>query len=170
MIIICDNCSKKFNVKDEDIPVEGRFLQCGSCGNKWYFKRNINEKLFDKKIKEISNISTDDTNNNKINLQEEELSIKKIKIPKKTIVENLDKKESTMKKVKKEIPEETAINKKSNLIGSFFVTIITFIAIIIILDTFKNELSQIFPSIIPLLDNLYQTLYDIYLFFKDLIN
>ena len=35
---------------------------------------------------------------------------------------------------------------------------------------FKNELSQILPGVIPLLDNLYQTLYDLYLFFKDLIN
>ena len=35
MIIQCGNCSKKFSVKDEDIPKEGRMVQCSNCSQKW---------------------------------------------------------------------------------------------------------------------------------------
>jgi len=50
-----------------------------------------------------------------------------------------------------------------------FVFIISFAALIILLDTFKNQLSSIIPNIDLILNNLYETLKDIYLFFKDLI-
>ena len=36
MIIDCQNCSKKFLVKDTDIPEEGRMVQCGYCSQKWF--------------------------------------------------------------------------------------------------------------------------------------
>ena len=36
MIIQCGNCSKKFYVKDEDIPKEGRMVQCSNCSQKWF--------------------------------------------------------------------------------------------------------------------------------------
>jgi len=36
MIIQCENCSRKFQVKDEDIPKEGRMVQCSSCSQKWF--------------------------------------------------------------------------------------------------------------------------------------
>ena len=36
MIIQCGNCSKKFSVKDEDIPKEGRMVQCSNCSQKWF--------------------------------------------------------------------------------------------------------------------------------------
>ena len=35
MIIQCRNCSRKFFVKDEDIPEEGRMVQCGNCSVTW---------------------------------------------------------------------------------------------------------------------------------------
>ena len=35
MIIQCENCSKKFVVKDSDIPQEGRTVQCGYCSATW---------------------------------------------------------------------------------------------------------------------------------------
>jgi len=35
MIIQCKNCSKKFIVKDRDIPKEGRNVQCGYCSFTW---------------------------------------------------------------------------------------------------------------------------------------
>ena len=38
MIIQCENCSKKFIVKDRDIPEEGRSVQCGHCSFTWYQK------------------------------------------------------------------------------------------------------------------------------------
>ena len=38
MIIQCENCSKKFIVKDSDIPKEGRNVQCGYCSFTWHQK------------------------------------------------------------------------------------------------------------------------------------
>ena len=35
MIIQCENCSRKFIVKDSDIPKEGRTVQCGYCSVTW---------------------------------------------------------------------------------------------------------------------------------------
>ena len=36
MIIQCESCSKKFIVKDSDIPEEGRMVQCGLCSVTWH--------------------------------------------------------------------------------------------------------------------------------------
>ena len=36
MIIQCESCSKKFQVKDEDIPKKGRMVQCSNCLQKWF--------------------------------------------------------------------------------------------------------------------------------------
>ena len=36
MIIQCESCSKKFIVKDGDIPEEGRMVQCGFCSVTWH--------------------------------------------------------------------------------------------------------------------------------------
>lgn len=36
MIIQCGNCSRKFSVKDEDIPKDGRMVQCSNCSQKWF--------------------------------------------------------------------------------------------------------------------------------------
>ena len=61
MIIQCESCSRKFIVKDSDIPQEGRTVQCGYCSVTWHqmavgtpiwpVKSNINERLsVDKKM------------------------------------------------------------------------------------------------------------------------
>ena len=36
MIIQCESCSRKFQVKDEDIPQEGRTVQCSNCSQEWF--------------------------------------------------------------------------------------------------------------------------------------
>ena len=36
MIIQCESCSRKFVVKDKDIPEEGRMVQCGYCSVTWH--------------------------------------------------------------------------------------------------------------------------------------
>ena len=36
MIIQCESCSRKFIVKDEDIPEAGRMVQCGYCSVTWH--------------------------------------------------------------------------------------------------------------------------------------
>ena len=36
MIIQCTSCSRKFVVKDKDIPKNGRMVQCGYCSETWH--------------------------------------------------------------------------------------------------------------------------------------
>ena len=50
----------------------------------------------------------------------------------------------------------------------FIVLIISFVAVIITLDTFKGPLSTFFPNIELILYNLFETLKDLILFIKDL--
>ena len=52
MIITCPSCNRKFKVNDELIPSEGRDLQCGSCDNVWFFKK---EKKVDEPLTLINN-------------------------------------------------------------------------------------------------------------------
>ena len=142
MEIKCPNCNKSFNVNDNMIPSKGRLLQCGSCGNKWFFKK--------KEIKTFSTVKSIDTISEKI-------------LPKKN---NLENEVNTIIEKK-----ETQIEKKNkiNYINLFLVIIISFVSLVILLDTFKSQISNFFPAIITILDNLYETLKDITLFLKDLI-
>ena len=49
MIIECESCSKKFVVKDSDIPTEGRMVQCGYCSVTWHqMPISIQTKTFKK--------------------------------------------------------------------------------------------------------------------------
>ena len=149
MQIKCPNCNKSFKVNEGMIPPKGRLLQCGSCGNKWFFKKK-DIKTFSP-TKSMESIS--DKNLSKNNNLENEVNTK---IEKKEIQN--DKKEIQIDK-----------KKKINYINFFLVIIISFISFIILLDTFKSQISNFFPSINMILDNLYETLKDIALFFKDLI-
>ena len=44
MIIICNNCNKKFEVDSNLIPQNGRLVQCNNCNNKWLYKKEITNK------------------------------------------------------------------------------------------------------------------------------
>ena len=143
MEIKCPNCNKSFNVNDKMIPSKGRLLQCGSCSNKWFFKK-----------KEIKTFSP-----------EKSIDI----VPDKKISknQNLENEENTIIE-KKKIQKDK--NNKINYMNLFLVIIISLVALVILLDTFKLQISNFFPSINIILDNLYQTIKDITLFFKDLIS
>ena len=56
-----------------------------------------------------------------------------------------------------------------NFLNILLVVIISIIALILILDTFKDNLESVFPNINFLLNNLYQSIEDIKLFIFDLI-
>ena len=150
MLIECENCNKKFELDSNLIPENGRELQCGSCEHIWFYKKNIN--IIEKK--EI----IDDRN---INIEKKQIK-KEIKKVKKNLKEN--------EKHKKEYNIDQKVEKKDyNILKIFLVLIITFIAIIIVIDTFKSQLSFIYPNLDNLLNNLYQSITDVVLFFKDLI-
>ena len=52
----------------------------------------------------------------------------------------------------------------------FSVLIISLLGLILILDTFKYNLSNVFPGIVLSLDSFYETMLDLKLFFKDLVD
>jgi small-conductance mechanosensitive channel len=71
--------------------------------------------------------------------------------------------------------ELTNKNKKttfniSKFLSYFLVFLITFIALIIVLDTFKSPLSSIIPGLEIFLYNFFETLKDLYLFIKNLLS
>ena len=74
--------------------------------------------------------------------------------------------ESTDKNLKKEKNIET---EEINFLNIILVIIISTTAFIFVLDTFKNQLTSVFPNIKFLLNNLYQSIEDIKLFILDLI-
>ena len=59
--------------------------------------------------------------------------------------------------------------KKINILGLIIVFITSFVALIIVLDTFQVPLSKLVPNIEFLLYSLYETINDIVLFFRNLI-
>ena len=63
MIINCKSCSRKFVVKDQDIPNEGRVVQCGYCSETWHQIPNVIKltKVKKEKIAEITNKTIDDS-------------------------------------------------------------------------------------------------------------
>ena len=154
MIIECIKCNKKFNVDSSLIPDKGRLLECGSCNNKWFFEKDIIKKTsssIEKSLTINDNADTDikiasDTSN----IQDNEN------------VKDLDTSDQVVK------DKNLKKNKKFNILNLTIVFIISFIALIIILDTFKSPLEKIFPNIEFLLYNLYESIKDIELFFKDL--
>ena len=157
MIISCENCNKKFEVDDNLIPEQGRLLQCSSCDHKWFFKKT--EKLIEKKepkkiIKEDDNKILSETFIEKT-IEDEEITITTVN------EENLSEIDDEKPQIKKD--------KKTNYLKIFIVIIITFVAIIIIIETFKHQISFLYPDIETLLNNLYESLRDINLFLRDLI-
>ena len=146
MIISCEKCNKKFELEDILIPETGRLLQCGSCSYQWHY------------------IPT-----NKITLVNEIDSTKSSKNIKKS-VKKINKKKINVDKNILESSESILENRKG---GGFFsyllVIIISLIALLVIADTFKPYLLTIVPNLDFYLSSLYESLTDIYLFFKDLL-
>ena len=95
---------------------------------------------------------------------------KPINQEKKNEVEENKKKKSTLSAIKKTEVTPEVINKTQN--SKFFsyllVLIISLGALIILLDTLKTPLINVFPGLEVLLFNLYETLKDIKLFIIDL--
>ena len=156
MIIKCPSCDKKFEVNSELIPNEGRTIQCGSCNFVWFFNKNSQDelKLSEPNIKK--KIPTSDKRND-------------------PIISKKNKKNTLIKTDKnKRNYEITKYKEKNNFsFGSFLsyilVGIITFIGVIIVIDTFSTSIYRIFPNLELILFNLFETLKDIKLFIIDLI-
>ena len=55
MIIVCNNCNKKFDLDSSLIPDRGRLLQCVSCNHKWFFKKEVLDKIVSPIVEDIDN-------------------------------------------------------------------------------------------------------------------
>ena len=155
MIISCPNCNKQFKINPSLIPDNGRDVKCGSCDHVWFYK------IEDNKIEPLP--LSDDFANKEI---EDEIDNK--------IEENIN--ESNDASLQKDIDDKNdkpIKNKiKNNTSGKFFsylvVSIISFVALIILIDTLKVPLINVFPGLEILLFNLFEILKDIKLFIIDL--
>jgi len=87
----------------------------------------------------------------------------------KIITEKKDRKEQNIKEDKDPKINLSKNNKNYSVLSLTILFIISFISLIIVLDTFQGPISKIVPNIEFLLYNLYETINDIVLFFKDLI-
>jgi|TARA_B110000967_G_scaffold180198_1_gene196331 predicted Zn finger-like uncharacterized protein len=151
MIISCNNCNKKFDIDSDLIPEKGRLLLCSICNHEWFFKKDVTldliEPISDENFKVFENEGV--KKNKSLDIEEE------VKIPVKEVIEKIAYKSSK--------------NQKLNILNLTIVFIISFVAIIILIDTFKTPLGNIFPETEILLYNFYETITDITLFVRNLI-
>ena len=163
MIIECPACSKKFNIDEKLIPDEGRLLKCGNCDHTWFYKKEENFKL----ETETSGINEIQENKSEIDIEPVEETIKQTK----KIRKKISKKSSTKESTSKELVsiDKSYISRENNIIKKIFLIIISIIAFILLMDTFKNQISVIFPGILKMSDSLYLVINDLKLFIKDLV-
>ena len=168
MIISCVSCNKKFEIDSNLIPNKGRLLQCSGCNHKWFFEKNTidnfvatavtNEPLKETKLlNDVVDIEEKSTKNISLLNDENEGSF---------LEKSISEKESPNKDLQK---VHSKNRKNYNILGTIIVFITSFIALIIVLDTFQEPVSKIIPNIEFLLYNLYESINDIKLFLNDLI-
>ena len=153
MIIVCPSCGKNFNVREEQIPDKGRLLQCSNCKHEWFYTKNTIP--IDDNIDELS--KDDFTQESFGVLDEEEDQHDKAIVEDKTV------------KLEKPKTSKKQEGKQFNFFKFLLVFIISFVAFILLVDTFIAQISMYFPFAEKYLDNLYQSIIDISLFFQNLI-
>mgnify|MGYP006104960427 CR=1 FL=1 len=165
MIITCNNCNKKFDIDSNLIPDKGRLLQCASCNHEWFFKKEILENTVSPNVEHNDNVLDQDNPINAKEINPSDLSKEETEV---------DTGEKHDKKIEVNINESTQVNTKPKkqknfkILNIFVVVIISFVAFIIIVDTFKYPIGQVVPNIEFILYNLYESIKDISLFIRDL--
>ena len=159
MIIDCINCTKKFEVNASLIPDNGRTIQCGTCNHVWFYKPKIEQSKNEIKTE----VSSTNSNNNVVENKEDDHANEKLLKTDKT--KNT---EPSSNELINEIKKTTF--SVSKFLSYFLVFLITFIALIIVLDTFKSPLSRIIPGLEIFLYNFFETLKDLYLLIKNLLS
>ena len=174
MIIICNNCNKKFDLDSSLIPDQGRLLQCAGCDHKWFFKKEVLKNTVSLIVKDIDNKSFNIFDQNK-NTNSDEINASELpmeELDEKIEVDNdVEPKIEIDPSINKILPVNTKPKKQKNIkiLNIFIVAIISFVAFIIIVDTFKYPIGKIVPNTELILYNLYESIKDISLFIKDLI-
>ena len=157
--------SEKFKIDQNLIPISGRLLQCSNCKHKWHFKIEKKDEIDDGLLEPENVILENKSEDINTNLTEND------SLSEENSKKELKKKEKVVKKTKK-IKKEINQNIKDKPIGILNMTIIliiSFVAIVIVLDTFRIELSKYMPFLNPMLNSFYAIIADINSFIKDLI-
>ena len=154
MIVTCPNCNKQFRIDNSLIPNEGRDLQCGSCNHIWFYK-------IEQENDEVLKL------NNEIESKNIEVKVEKKEEKINTKVDN--EKENILEKQKNNTLSKNSKNNGIKFFSYLIVFIISFVALIILLDTLKTPLINVFPGLEIILFNLFETLKDIKLFIIDLL-
>ena len=103
------------------------------------------------------------TDQNDTNFHEDFSNIKSEKIPKNDQIKIFKETNVDFK-----IDKKNKYSKTSNFFSYLIVAIISFIALIILVDTIKSPLINIFPGLEIVLFNFFETLKDVRLFISDL--
>ena len=164
MIISCPECNKRFNIDQNLIPEDGRLLQCSNCMHKWHFIIEKKEKIIEQPIKSEEIITESKNQEKKINPSQEFIPIEN-----ETVEKELKKEQKATNKIKKKEQKRKKKDKPIKLLNMIIVIIISVAALIIIIDTFRIELSKYMPFLNPMLDSFYAIIADINSFIKDLI-
>ena len=165
MIITCPNCNKQFKIDPTLIPEDGRDLKCGSCDHVWFYEVvNINSKPL---------TLSENNDNNEVVLDKTEIRSEDQVDKNQSIAKKINKKDEEINTKKFEEKEKLiSKDKTNNAGGKFFSYLIVFIlssiALIILLDTLKEPLVNVFPGLEFILLSLFETLQDIKLFIIDL--
>tara|TARA_B110000438_G_scaffold289997_1_gene325208 strand:+ start:226 stop:660 length:435 start_codon:yes stop_codon:yes gene_type:complete len=142
MIVNCPSCPKKYKIDDNLIPSKGRLVQCSNCKEKWIVESVINET----KILQINPEQIDENNIDK----------KKVKI------------------LKKEIKNNSTDNIQKKKTTSFFslllIFLITSVALFLLLDTFKYQISLKWKDFDLYIDAVYEIFEYMLIIVKDLFN
>ena len=153
MIVSCEKCNKKFELADNLVPSTGRLLQCGSCSHQWHY-------IPESKIELINEVKDNVKTSNQVKKTLQKPIKKKIEKRKNIANQNIHQSYSEESETRK---------RKIGFFSFLLVMIISLVSIVILLDTFKLQLSSIIPNIDFYLVSLYDTLKDIFLFFTDLL-
>tara|TARA_B110000238_G_scaffold180480_1_gene204525 strand:- start:553 stop:1074 length:522 start_codon:yes stop_codon:yes gene_type:complete len=173
MIITCNNCNKKFDVDESLIPEKGRLLQCNGCNHEWFFKKEIlNKPTLPIKTSKLTEETVVD-NEKVVSLNSENTETIELldrSIENEHLIEKISIKNDVKENENVDLKANSSKNKKNyNILSLTIIFIISFVAIIIVLDTFQGPIGKIVPNIDFLLYNLYETINDIRLFLKNLI-
>ena len=188
MIIECKNCLKKFTVRDSDIPIQGRIVQCSNCSSQWQqmpitpsvTTANLDVDKLDQNRSKNEFMASDGKNYKFLGNQWAQIlpSGKTGRLARKKISQELNKLTGKKQVKKSKTIDQTAQSadqyqetEKGMGIFSFLIVFITFVAAIILaLDTFKHLLIPLFPDLENYLLYIFETLNNIYIIITDLIN
>ena len=72
MFIQCSDCDYKYIVNSADLKPDGRMVECANCNHRWYQEPLKSEEFLSSSI---PNVSSEDSNNNKLHKKNHEKDI-----------------------------------------------------------------------------------------------